>query len=80
MWRLPRSQKRKYSRADKAARVAFAESVVAMAPREVEAKLSMAMDGVVLSMPPADETGRLNFCRHGEDHAPCSMYHVTCNM
>jgi hypothetical protein len=68
MWRLPRSQKRKYSRADKAARVAFAESVVAMTPREVRAKMSMAMDGVVLSMPPADETGRLNFCRYGENH------------
>jgi hypothetical protein len=68
MWRLPRSQKRKYSRADKAARVAFAESVVAMTPRQVQTKLSMAMDGVVLSMPPEDETGRLNFCRHGEDH------------
>ena len=30
-------------------------------------KLSMAMDGVVLSMPPADLTERLNFCRHGEE-------------
>lgn len=64
---LPRAQKRKYSKEDMAARLAWAQAVVDMGPARTKAKLSMAMDGVVLSMPPADPTDRLNWCRAGED-------------
>lgn len=64
---LPRAQKRKYSKKDMAARLAWAQQVVDMGPKKAKAKLSMAMDGVVLSMPPSDPTDRLNWCRHGED-------------
>ena len=64
---LPRSQKRKYSKEDRAARLAWAQEVVDMGPARAKAKLSMAMDGVVLGMPPSDPTDRLHWCRHGED-------------
>ena len=46
--------------------MAFAQRVLDMGPAQVKAKLSMAMDGVVLSMPPADPIDRLNWCRNGE--------------
>ena len=65
---LPRALKRKYSPAVQQARVAFAQAVLDIPPRRLTAELSMCMDGVVLSMPPADETERVNYCRSAEDH------------
>ena len=65
---LPRAQKRKYSAADKKARLAFATRVVRMGARKLKENLAMAMDGVVLSMPPADPIDRENHCKHGETH------------
>ena len=64
---LPRSQKRKYSEEVKAQRLVFARAVTELTPTQLRAKLSMAMDGVVFGMPPADPTERWNFCRAGED-------------
>ena len=65
---LPRNQKRKYSRGQKAARVAFASAVLPMSPAALRAKLSMSLDGVVLSMPPATETERYNYCWGAASH------------
>jgi transposase len=60
---LPRSQKRKYSAEVCAERVAFAEQVVAMSAAKLRERLSLAMDGVVLTMPPSPATDRWNFCK-----------------
>ena len=65
---LPRAQKRKYSEADMAKRKAFAERLLALRPAQLRAELSMAMDGVVLTIPPSDAIGRINFCKAGETH------------
>ena len=66
-WR-PRRQKRKYNKEQRRARMAFARKVLAMSGPALRECLSLAMDGVVLSMPPTDPTERMNFCRHGETH------------
>jgi transposase len=63
---LPRAQKRLYSPADKAARLAFAQAAVRMSQSQLREKLSFAMDGVILSMPPDDVVGRANFCKETE--------------
>jgi len=65
---LPRAQKPKYSQEDKAARVVFAQEVLAMTPAELRSYLAMTMDGVVLTLPPADPVHRENYCRVGETH------------
>ena len=63
---LPKRQKRRYSAAAKAARVAFARKMLAMSVGEMRKRLSFAMDGVILALPPTDPTDRLNFCRQGD--------------
>ena len=65
---LPRAQKPKYSATVMARRVAFAEEVLAMRPRQLRVRMSMAMDGVVFGIPPADATDRENHCRVGDTH------------
>eukprot|EP00973_Karenia_brevis_P089186 12367277-Karenia_brevis.AAC.1 len=65
---LPKCQKRKYDQKARAARVAFARHVLSLSKAQLREKLSMAMDGVVLAMPPRDPTERFNFCKYGEDH------------
>jgi len=64
---LPKRQKRKYSPAAKKVRVAFAKKVLASGAAALNKRLALAMDGVVLSLPPTDPTDRLNFCRQGND-------------
>jgi hypothetical protein len=56
-----RSQKRKYTEEDMQKRLAFATEVAEMTAAEVAAKFSMAMDGVILTMPPPDSVGRHNY-------------------
>ena len=65
---LPRSKKPKYSEADKVKRLCFAEQVLAMTAAQLANHLALAMDGVVLTLPPADPHDRENYCRHGETH------------
>jgi hypothetical protein len=65
---LPRSQKPKYSAADKKARVGFAQEVLDMTPSELKKHLAMCMDGVVLSVPPTDPVARENHCLVGYTH------------
>ena len=64
---LPKRQKRLYSKEQKDARLAFAKKVLRMTSAELNTAMAYAMDGVVLAMPPKDETERMNFCRHGEE-------------
>ena len=63
---LPRRQKRIYSKAEKEQRLKFAKHVVSLSKAQLREKLSFAMDGVILAMPPTDPTARINFCRAGE--------------
>ena len=65
---LPRNQKRKYSVAQKRVRVKFARAVLRLSMADLRAKLSMSMDGVVLSMPPATATERFNYCWGASTH------------
>ena len=65
---LPRNQKRKYTKPQREARVLFAVQVLRLGRRALRQKLSMAMDGVVLSMPPRDTVERLNYCWGGLTH------------
>lgn len=65
---LAKAQKRKYSKADMIRRQAFAENIVRMSAKQLREKLSIAMDGVVITSPPEDAIERDNFCHHGETH------------
>ena len=64
-WR-PRSQKPMYNSEKRAARKAFAARYKDMSQAAISKHISFAMDGVVLTVPPRDETERLNFCLQGE--------------
>jgi transposase len=65
---LPRAQKRKYSPADRRARLAWAKQVNRMTVRALREKIALAMDGVVLTVPPRDPVDRHNFCMQGGTH------------
>ena len=65
---LPRSKKRKYNTDDRKARMQFARKVLAFSNAELRSHLAMCMDGVILAIPPADLTDRLNFLRSAETH------------
>ena len=64
---LPRRQKRVYSTVQKQARLKFAKHVLSLSRLQLREKLSLAMDGVVLGIPLADATDRMNFCRYGDE-------------
>ena len=65
---LPRSQKRKYSKKDRQHRVAFAKKFAKMSVARISKEYAMAMDGVVLSLPPTEGVDRENYCHVGETH------------
>ena len=65
---LPRAQKRKYTAAQMRSRVAFAQQVLALGPAPLREKLSFAMDGCVLTIPPRGHIDRLNFLRTSQSH------------
>ena len=65
---LPRSQKRRHDGAAMTKRMAFARRVLALSNAQLRERLSIAMDGVVLSMPPTGRVDRWNHCRFGETH------------
>ena len=65
---LRRSQKPKYSAEVRAERKAFAEYILSLSAEDLRDQLALAMDGVVLSVPPTDTVARENFCRSGETH------------
>ena len=65
---LPRCQKKKYSVQQRDERMKFAAQVLRLSAAQLRAKLDLSLDGVVLSMPPADATERFNYCWGGESH------------
>ena len=66
---LPRRQKKQqYTKEVMAERLAFAKKVVSLSGKALGDKMAMAMDGVVLCIPPKDPTERLNFCRADEEY------------
>ena len=65
---LSRSQKRCYDSSDKTKRLDFARRVLALSNAQLRERLSFAMDGVVLSMPPSGRIDRWNHCKYGETH------------
>ena len=65
---LPRALKRRYNAPQRDARFAFAQSILDLPPDRLASVVTMFMDGVVLSMPPADATGRSNYCCSTDDH------------
>jgi transposase len=65
---LPRAQKRKYTAEDMETRLGFAKAVLRLTNKEVREKMAMSMDGVVITIPPTDPFGRMNFCKAGETH------------
>ncbi|CAK0833347.1 unnamed protein product, partial [Prorocentrum cordatum] len=64
---LPKRQQRLYSKEQKDARLALAKKTLRVTSAELNAAMAYAMGGVVLAMPPKDETERTNFCRRGEE-------------
>ena len=46
----------------------FCDAVLRMTKAALRHKLAMSMDGVVLSMPPATEVERMNYCWAGVTH------------
>ena len=64
---LRKRQKRRYDGAKMRERNAWVESVVRLSDAALKEKLSFAMDGVILAMPPGDQTGRWNYCKHGTE-------------
>ena len=63
---LPRRRKTKFIAEVRAKRRAFSQEVVDMTSKALRERLSMAMDGVVLTMPLADPIARHNFGRSAE--------------
>ena len=49
-------------------RVDFAKRVLRLSRAALREKLSLSLDGVVLSMPPEDVTDRRNYCFNGVTH------------
>ena len=62
-WRS-RAQKRKYDKEDSAERKAFGGRYKNMSTRAIGERITLAMDGVVLTVPPSDPVDRKNFCMH----------------
>ena len=65
---LPRAQKRSYNSGDRKVRLAFAKAVLRLSIAALRRKMSLSMDGVVLTLAPTDPTDRQNYCRQGETH------------
>ena len=56
-----------YSTDVQKARLDLSSEIVDMSNAEFRKKLSLSMNGVVITMPPSDPTDRANFVRHGDD-------------
>jgi hypothetical protein len=66
-WR-PRAQKAKYTKEVMIKRLTFAKFVLSLSDVKLRERLSLSLDGVVLTVPPKDSTARENYCRYGDTH------------
>ena len=57
---LPRAQKLAYSAMDKQLRLRFCKAVLRLSKKQLDEKLSLLMDGVILTIPPNDAIERKN--------------------
>ena len=62
---LPKSQKPKYTKEVMIKRLAFAKFVLSLSDTKLRERLSLSLDGVVLTVPPNDSTDLENYCRYG---------------
>ena len=65
---VPRAQKRAYTARDMRVREKFAKRILRMSRAQLRKELGLAIDGVVLDMPPAGDVNRWNHCMSGETH------------
>jgi transposase len=65
---LPRRQKPKYSKEERAVRVAFCRAALRLSKVDLRHKMAMSMDGVIFSIPPSKEAERINYCWGGVTH------------
>jgi transposase len=65
---LPRAKKPKYSDDQKAERKKFSDKVLMLGENALRERLTMSMDGCVLTKPPDKPCQRLNYCRAVETH------------
>ena len=65
---LPRAQKAKHTKEVMIKRLAFAKFVLSLSDSKLRERLSLSLDGVVLTVPPKDSTARSNYCRYGDTH------------
>lgn len=65
---LPRCQKPAVSSQLASQRVKFAKQILRLSAAALREKISLSLDGVVLSMPPTDAIDRKNYCVHGITH------------
>ena len=65
---MPRSSKRLYDKGQKLERLGWARPVSKMSAKELDEKLGLAMDGIVLTVPPGDAVKREAFCKSGDTH------------
>ena len=65
---MARAQKTKYSKEVRKQRLLFADFVLRLSMAQLCARLCLAMDGVILTMPPASDIGRENYCQYGHTH------------
>ena len=64
----PRCQKRKYDKEARAQRETFVIKYDNKGQKAIHEEISCAMDGVIVTVPPADELDRENYCWHGVTH------------
>ena len=65
---LPRSMKPRYSEDQKVERKVFADKVLKLSEEALRERMSMCMDGVVITIPPDKPVERVNYCRATETH------------
>ena len=65
---LPRAQKPKVSKELALVRLKFAKLILRLSKAILREKLSLSLDGVILTLPPKDATDRANFCSYGDTH------------
>jgi transposase len=65
---LPRAQKRKYSKEAMLKRLRFAKAIAKMSQEAIDEHITLATDGVVVTVPPFDPVDRQNYCFNGVTH------------
>ena len=65
---MPRCQKTKYTKEVMVRRLREAKYVLSLSDRALRTRLSLSLDGIVLTIPPQNNVDRENYCRYGDTH------------